>query len=114
MAIKLNPDKSVVDAIRNRLKVTEGQCPCVAQYLWTEDTKCPCKAFREDKYCCCNLYVEVPDEDEKPEVPNATEWMLEAIKKIIIEAEKVGLTHQDLQDAVDKIILNFQEENNDK
>ncbi len=64
MAIKLNPDKSVVDAIRGRLKITNNQCPCIPQDKWTEDTQCPCKAFREDKYCCCNLYMITNESEE--------------------------------------------------
>jgi ferredoxin-thioredoxin reductase catalytic subunit len=57
MKVILNPDKTVVKAIRNRLIITEGQCPCVQEDEWTQDTICPCKKFREDKECCCGLYV---------------------------------------------------------
>jgi len=59
MTIILNPDKTIVDAIRNRLKVTNGMCPCLPESEWNINTICPCKKFREDKYCCCNLYVNV-------------------------------------------------------
>ena len=52
----LNPKTNVVEAIRKRLVITEGYCPCLAER--TEDTICPCKAFREEQHCCCSLYVE--------------------------------------------------------
>lgn len=109
MTVKLNPDQEVVDAIRNRLKVTDGQCPCVAQYLWTEDTRCPCKPFREQQYCCCHLYINEEEEKEQEveyeeDIPDATEWLTQTILKIIEAAEKVGLTQEDLQNAVDNIL----------
>lgn len=53
----LNPDEKVVSAIKNRLLITNGQCPCVPEDLWTNDTKCPCKVFKETKECHCGLYV---------------------------------------------------------
>lgn len=55
--MKLNPDEKIVQAIRKRLKVTEGQCPCIPQPQWSEDTICPCKDMRENKECHCGLYV---------------------------------------------------------
>ena len=62
MAVKLNPDENIVKAIRDRLKVTEGMCPCVPEDIWNEDYRCPCKKFREEKECCCLLYVNIEEE----------------------------------------------------
>lgn len=56
MKIILNPNKRVVEAIKNRLEVTKGYCPCVAEQ--TSDTICPCTKMREELKCCCSLYVE--------------------------------------------------------
>lgn len=53
----LNPNEKIVNAIQNRLKVTQGQCPCVTETEWNEDTICPCKKFREENHCCCGLYI---------------------------------------------------------
>ena len=61
MAMQLNPDKTVVKAIRNRLKITKNFCPCLPETEWNENTLCPCKAFREDLYCCCQLYVKMEE-----------------------------------------------------
>lgn len=52
----LNPDKQAVKQVREGLKMRNGYCPCLV--LMNEDTKCPCKDFREDKKCHCGLYVE--------------------------------------------------------
>ena len=52
---QLNPNTKVVEAIRKRLVVTKGYCPCVPEQ--SEDTICPCKKFRETGHCCCQLYV---------------------------------------------------------
>ena len=51
-----NPDSNTVLAIRKRMDLNGGYCPCVPER--TEDTKCPCKKFREEQICCCNLYIE--------------------------------------------------------
>lgn len=59
----LNPDKTVVERIRNFLKNNGGYCPCTPER--TEDTKCPCKKFREEQICCCGLYVEKTEVNEK-------------------------------------------------
>lgn len=61
--MKLNPDKETVDFVREGLKARDGYCPCVVAK--NEDTKCPCKKFREERECCCNLYVR--DEEQKDE-----------------------------------------------
>lgn len=58
-SVELNPDKDIVDAIRKRLVVTDGQCPCVPQTQWNQDTMCPCKQLKVDKHCCCGLYITI-------------------------------------------------------
>ena len=47
MKIKLNPDKEMVKTVREGLKRTGGYCPCMLER--STDTKCMCKAFREQK-----------------------------------------------------------------
>ena len=61
MAVRLNEDKDIVEAVREGLKRTGGYCPCRLQR--TEDTKCMCKEFRDqindlnfEGYCQCRLY----------------------------------------------------------
>ena len=61
MAIKLNPNKEIVDIIKKGLKKTGGYCPCRTKK--TEDTKCMCKEFKDqikdpnfEGYCHCMLY----------------------------------------------------------
>ena len=59
--IKLNPDKELVSEIRAALKNNGGYCPCRIEH--TEDTKCMCKEFREQKSgeCHCGLYIKTED-----------------------------------------------------
>ena len=66
MAIRLNPDKSIVENIKKGLKAKGGYCPC--RISNTEDTKCMCKEFREqiadpdfEGYCHCMLYYKSKD-----------------------------------------------------
>ena len=61
MAIKLNPDKEVVNAVKEGLKRTGGYCPCRVQL--TEEYKCMCEEFKKqiadpkfEGYCHCMLY----------------------------------------------------------
>ena len=56
MKITLNPDKEIVQTIREGLKKTGGYCPCRRER--TEANKCMCKEFREQDsgLCHCGLY----------------------------------------------------------
>lgn len=68
MTVKVTKDFEHVAKIREKLKENGGFCPC--RLTKTEDTKCPCKEFREqiearqEGECYCGLYV-VSIEDEK-------------------------------------------------
>lgn len=56
MKIKISEDKELVEHIRSKLKETGGFCPCRLEQ--NEDTKCPCKEFREQTEpgeCHCGL-----------------------------------------------------------
>lgn len=51
-------NSDTVTAVREALKDNDGYCPCEIQR--TPDTKCMCKAFREQTEpgpCHCGLYV---------------------------------------------------------
>lgn len=61
MAVKLNPNKEIVDTIKEGLKRNGGYCPCRIEK--TKETKCMCKEFRDqikdpnfEGYCHCMLY----------------------------------------------------------
>jgi ferredoxin-thioredoxin reductase catalytic subunit len=58
----LNPDKEVVELIREGLRRTGGYCPCLTTK--NEDTKCMCKAFREQEEgkCLCGLFIKIREE----------------------------------------------------
>lgn len=58
MKIFLNPDNSVVEDVRRRLKENDGYCPC--RLVKNKDTKCMCKEFVEQTTsgeCHCGLYI---------------------------------------------------------
>ena len=57
--IKLNPNKLIVEEIRKKIKDNNGYCCCM--FVKNEDTKCPCKNFREEQECVCNLYVNIKE-----------------------------------------------------
>lgn len=66
MAIRLNPNKSIVENIKKGLKAKGGYCPCRIPKI--EDNKCMCKEFREqiadpdfEGYCHCMLYYKSKD-----------------------------------------------------
>ena len=52
-----NPNLKRVAAIERALDRCDGYCPCVPNAIGNEDYKCPCKIFREEQKCCCQLYV---------------------------------------------------------
>ena len=56
LEIKLSEDKELVTEIKRKLKENGGYCPC--RLTKNEDTKCPCKEFREQTepgVCHCGL-----------------------------------------------------------
>lgn len=60
MKIKLSEDKELVKEIKKKLKENNGYCPC--RLTKNEDTKCPCREFREQTKpgeCHCGLYEKV-------------------------------------------------------
>lgn len=62
MRIKLCDNEEQVNYIRSRLKMNNGYCPCANKH--TENTKCMCKAFREQDTpgeCHCGLYEKVEE-----------------------------------------------------
>lgn len=54
---KLNPNRKVTDAIMKRLAKTGGHCPCHNPDAGTDFDICPCRSYRENGHCCCNLYI---------------------------------------------------------
>lgn len=53
-----NPDKEFVKEVKKAIKNNGGHCPC--SLIKNKDTKCMCKAFREQEeegYCTCGLYM---------------------------------------------------------
>lgn len=58
MKIQVNSNKEIVQEIREKLAKNNGYCPCALEQ--TPDTKCMCRAFREQSVageCHCGLYV---------------------------------------------------------
>lgn len=50
------------DEIKESLKNTDGNCPCLPRYVWNEDTKCICKEFREQQTignCHCLAFQKI-------------------------------------------------------
>lgn len=54
----LNPDDKIVNGILKGIERCEGKCPCYhGNDIPDEDLLCPCKEYRDNKHCRCNLYV---------------------------------------------------------
>lgn len=61
MAVRLNSDKELVNAIKEGLKQKQGYCPCRIEKK--EEYKCICEEFKAqindpdfEGYCHCRLY----------------------------------------------------------
>ena len=66
MAVKLNPDKEVVNTIKQGLKAKDGYCPCRLGKL--PEYKCICEEFKAqiadpnfEGFCHCMLYYKTKD-----------------------------------------------------
>ena len=65
--VTLNPDKAIVDMIRQGLKEKDGYCPC--RLGREEKYKCICEEFKEqiadpefEGFCHCMLYYKSKSE----------------------------------------------------
>ncbi len=68
MKIIENPDKEIVNTIREGLKQTGGYCPCRLQRI--DANKCMCEEFRNqikdpdfEGFCHCRLYYKRLNDD---------------------------------------------------
>lgn len=66
MAVRLNENREIVEAIREGLKKKDGYCPCRVEI--TPENTCICKEFKEqiadpefEGYCHCMLYYKSRD-----------------------------------------------------
>lgn len=60
-----NPNKEEYNEITQAVKDNNGFCPC--ELTQTPDTKCPCKAFREQTIegeCHCGRFIKVEVSDD--------------------------------------------------
>ena len=64
--VKLNPDREVVQVVKEGLKMTGGYCPCRRER--TEEYKCICEEFKAqiadptfEGFCHCMLYYKSLD-----------------------------------------------------
>lgn len=57
--IRINCDDRIRKNLQKALEDNEGYCPC--RLVKTEDTKCMCKEFRDQKqgWCHCGLYEKI-------------------------------------------------------
>lgn len=52
-----NPDSDYVKTLKKRIKANNGFC--LNQHERNEDTKCPCKMFRDTGECFCGMYIKI-------------------------------------------------------
>lgn len=61
MKVHINPDKEIVETIRQGLKENEGYCPCIFESKGKPEYKCMCEDFLENikagETCHCGLYI---------------------------------------------------------
>lgn len=58
---QLNPNDKVVKSITKRIAICDGECPCHNPGETVEDRLCPCKEYRDNDICHCNLYVKASE-----------------------------------------------------
>lgn len=50
------------EKIKRMAEKNDGMCPCGSNKLVGEDKMCPCKDYRENDICHCNMYVKKQEE----------------------------------------------------
>ena len=58
-----NPDTEIYENVTRAVHDNQGYCPCMISK--SDDTKCPCKEFREEipigEECHCGLWIKVEE-----------------------------------------------------
>lgn len=57
----LNPNPKVVNNITAAIERNQGHCPCHNPDSGTDKDICPCRSYRENDTCHCNLYIKISD-----------------------------------------------------
>ena len=61
MKVHINPNKEIVNMIRQGLRENDGYCPCIYESKGKIEYKCMCKDFLENvkpgTTCHCGLYI---------------------------------------------------------
>lgn len=61
MKVHINPNKEIVEMIRQGLKENDGYCPCIYQSKGKSEYKCMCYDFLNNvqvgETCHCGLYI---------------------------------------------------------
>lgn len=73
MEIYDNPNKEEFTDIIKAIRINDGYCPCSSEK--SEDTKCPCRAFRESdeaEFCNCGLFYKLPSLETLALIGNVT------------------------------------------
>ena len=81
----LNQDDKVVNGVLKALDKNKGLCPCYhdeEEPLPEKDLQCPCKEYRENKHCRCNLYVEEGPVVDLHELDSLTNELQEVKQKL--------------------------------
>lgn len=63
MKIIKNPDQNTYLEVTDAVKENSGYCPCMFEK--NEDTRCPCREFREQETvgeCHCGRFVKVEEQ----------------------------------------------------
>lgn len=63
MKIIINPDSATYKEVTEAVEENNGYCPCAI--VKNEDTRCPCREFREQQTegeCHCGRFVKVEEQ----------------------------------------------------
>lgn len=69
-----SPDKELKKELDEAIKINEGYCCCAT--VKNDDTKCPCKEFREQTdvdFCHCGRFYKINQIDEVVWITNVIE-----------------------------------------
>lgn len=61
----LNPNDKLVNSIIKLIERNDGECPCANPGETREDRLCPCKSYRDNNICHCNLYIKNDNSSKK-------------------------------------------------
>lgn len=99
----LNTSDKIVNGVLKGLDRCGGKCPCYhkeeGDETPDEDLICPCKEYRENDHCRCNLYIKETKQESNKELEHELEMSKNAYASLLQKYKNLQLQIENTENA---------------